>query len=317
MARLLLILPLLLAQLVFISCERKVPAPPGAVAAAKPSPRLVILSPALAIIARDLHVKAPIVGRHAWDMVLDKSIPVCGDQAGIDYEALLKARPTHILIEWGQRELPQRLSALAAEHGWQISNYAMLTLADIRDTTRRLYDLLILDPQFAPPPTSAALPTRWERSAIALDMDRAWSTRPSAAAIAAAGRVLILETVNPAHALGPGSFHHQILRAIGGRPVPETGSPYIEMDAEDILSLAPDAIILIEPRGVDAPIRDDLDTWEGVSTRLGPLARLDIPAVKNRRVAVIDDPLALTPSTAMIRLADELARRLEAWGKPP
>ncbi|MCC6677893.1 MAG: ABC transporter substrate-binding protein [Phycisphaerales bacterium] len=306
MLRLVLIIPLLLTLL---GCDRTpaAPAPSG--------PRLVVLSPALAIILRDLHADAPIVGRHAWDMVLDKSIPACGDQAGIDYEALLTARPTHILLEWGQRELPQRLTSLAAKHHWQVSNYTLLSLDEIRETTHRLYDEFI----YHKPLMAAVTAPPWERSPLALEMARAWSPREGDAgnAIAAAGRILILETVNPAHALGPGSFHHQIIRAIGGHPIPDAGSPYIEMDAEDVLHLAPDAIILIEPRNPDSPIRDDPLTWEELSTKLGPLARLDIPAVKNRRIAVIDDPLALTPSTAMIRLADDFARLLESWGAAP
>lgn len=307
--RLLFLVPVLLALL---GCDRAPPASPS-----PPGPRLVILSPALAIIMRDLRTDRRIVGRHAWDMILDKSIPVCGDQAGIDYEALLTARPTHILIEWGQRELPQRLTTLAGQNGWRISNHALLTLADIRETTHRLYDDFVLARALDAPP--AQPPPPWEESRLALEMARAWSPRAGDAgrAIAASGRILLLETVNPAHALGPGSFHHQLINAIGGRPIPDSGSPYIEMDAEDVLHLAPDAIILIEPRNPESPIRDDPYTWEELSSKLGPLARLDIPAVKNRRIAISDDPLALTPSTAMIRLADDFAHLLEGWGAAP
>lgn len=303
------LLPLLL---ILAACERKAPAPP-----APAGPRLVILSPALAIIVRDLHLDAPIVGRHAWDMVLDPKIPVCGDQAGIDYEALLTAHPTHILIEWGQRELPQRLTRLAEQNHWRISNHALLTLDDIRETTRSLYEQFTLHPEFPRTPTTASAPTAWERSPLALAMARAWSPRAGDAGrrIAASGKILLLETVNPAHALGPGSFHFQILSAIGGHPVPEQGAPYIEMDAEDVLHLAPDGIILFEPRNPQAPINDDVPTWEELARKLGPLARLDIPAIRDRRIAVIDDPLALTPSTAMIGLADRLATLLESWGR--
>lgn len=288
-------------------CHRT-PAP----ARAGESPRYVILSPALAIMARELRPDLPIVGRHAWDMVLDKSIPVCGDQAGIDYEALITARPTHILLEWGRRELPARLTDLARRHGWTVTNYTLLTLDEIRESARRLYAELVVRAA----PAGGPAPPPWEESALARGMARAWSPRPGPAgeAIRAAGRVLILETVNPAHALGPGSFHHQILRAIGARPVPEEGAPYIEMDAEDVLHLGPDAIILIEPRNPEAPPRPGPFTAEEIREKLGPLARLDIPAVKTGRVAVIDDPLALTPSTAMIGLADDLAALLEAWG---
>ena len=47
---------------------------------------------------------------------------------------------------------------------------------------------------------------------------------------------------------------------------------------------------------------------------LGRAAELNVPAIKNKRVAVIDDPLGLTPSTAMIGVADELAGIVMDWG---
>jgi ABC-type Fe3+-hydroxamate transport system substrate-binding protein len=43
------------------------------------------------------------------------------------------------------------------------------------------------------------------------------------------------------------------------------------------------------------------------------LAKLDIPAVRRGRIAIIDDPLAHTPSTAMIGVARAMARALEPW----
>ena len=76
-----------------------------------------MLSPALAVIVRDLGLEANIVARHGFDIVLDKSIPVAGDQSGLDYEILLTAKPTHVLLEWGQREIPRRLGELMVERG--------------------------------------------------------------------------------------------------------------------------------------------------------------------------------------------------------
>lgn len=46
---------------------------------------------------------------------------------------------------------------------------------------------------------------------------------------------------------------------------------------------------------------------------LGRIGTLDIPAVRAGRLALIDDPLSLTPSSAMIGFANELAGILEAW----
>lgn len=326
------VLPLVFLIFIMPGCDgptssgqtAKAPAAPTPVPASA-EPRLVVLSPALAITLRDLHIDRWIVGRHAYDMILDKSVPICGDQANIDYEALLKAKPTHILIEWGRRDLPARLTDLAKRNGWRLSNYEMLTLDQIRDSTRRLYQEFVIGEALSPAMKAAAQatpgeapPPPWPNSEIARAMDRAWSKHagPDGVSLARAGRVLVLDTVNPAHALGPGSFHYQIITAVGGMPVPEKGAAYIEMDAEDVLHLAPDAIIFIESRNPEAPPRDKPWTWDEIAAKLGPLARLEIPAIKNRRAAVIDDPLALMPSTSMIKLAEDIAKLLAEWSEP-
>jgi hypothetical protein len=62
------------------------------------------------------------------------------------------------------------------------------------------------------------------------------------------GRVLLLWPSSPPAAVGPGSFHHEILERVGGVPAIEEGSAYIELDAEDVLGLAPDGIVLIAAR---------------------------------------------------------------------
>ncbi len=260
-------------------------------------PRLVALSPAIAVILRDLGVADRIVGRHAFDLVLDRSIPSCGDQAGIDYEALITTRPTHVLLEWGSRPLPERLTQLAQNNGWTLRSYPLLSLADIVACAGAVAE------------ESGAEPAR--ASELLDRMDAAWSLRTTD--LTRAGRVLLLGAVAPPSALGPGSFHHQILARIGGTPAITEGAPYITLDAEDVLRLAPDAIILILPRAPGTPASTHGSS--GVIRLLGRVGTLDIPAVKTGRVALIDDPLAHTPSTAMIALADEMARILGAWAE--
>ncbi len=285
------LLLILLAVAALPACRREVPVPP-----APSTPRIVALSPALAIMLRDLGIADQVVGRHGWDMVLDKSVPVCGDQAGIDYEALLRAAPTSVLLEWGSRPLPSRLEELAASGHWEVANYTLLTLDDMAAAAADLHR------RFAP-----AVPD------LAARMTEAWSRRGDG--FAGAGRVLLLLSADPPAALGPGSFHQQILERIGGTPAIAEGKPYVTLDAEDVLRLGPDAIILIVPRAMDAPARTAPASPDEVRAMLGRLGSLDIPAARNSRLALIDDPLSLTPSSAMIGLADELARILEGWSR--
>jgi ABC-type hemin transport system substrate-binding protein len=291
--------------------------------------RIVALSPAVAVMLRDLGLGDRIVGRHDYDMVLPRSIRPVGHQEAIDYEALLACDPTHVVIEWGSRPLPPRLSELAAAERWELVTVRLLTLDDIARTVDDLAirfgvvdfsGLADRRPPDLPTPGPGPIVPRFEHPARRLEVElpsarlaRAWSRRGEG--YGAIGGVLLLASTDPAGALGPGSFHHEILERIGGTPAIASGAPWMELDAEDVLRLEPGAIVLIAPRTgeatTDPPGADEL------RRRLGRLATLDIPAVRTGRIALIDHPLALTPSTAMAAFADELARVLEVWaGKP-
>lgn len=273
---------------------RGTPSPTAPATPTLAAPRIVSLSPAIAVILRDLGLQDRIVGRDGYDMVLPASVPVCGDLQGIDYERLMQVRPTHILLQLGAKAIPDRLTELTAAQGWKAINYPLLTLDDIRSVTQEL------GRTFGTP----AAP-------LVSEMDRAWSRR--GVGFAGAGRVLLMAGTDPPSAFGPGSCHHQVLERIGGTPAIREGAVYITLDAEDVLKLQPDAIILILPRSAGAA--SPRATVEQVRATFGRLAQLDIPAFKNSRLAMIDDPLAHTPSTAMIHLADEMAGILADWNE--
>lgn len=261
-----------------------------------------MLSPALSVTLRDMHAAPLIVGRHGFDMVLDKSLPSCGDQAGIDYEALLSTRPTHVLIEWGSRPLPARLTELSKDRGFEVSTFNTLTLDDIRSGAQALEKTFggFIGPSEAPLPS--------------VRMSKAWTKREGD--LARAGRVLILYSTKPPTALGPGSAHHQVLEAIGGVGAVTSGSPFMELDHEDVLDLKPDAIVIVSPSSPDLPARDTYARVLPAEERarvLAGLATLDIPAVSSGRVALFDDPLVALPSSSLIRFADDLARVLGQW----
>lgn len=267
-----------------------------------PTARIAALSPAVAEILRDLGGSGAIVARHAYDRWSDPSLPACGEQGRIDYELLLSVRPTHVIVQ--DVSVPARLGSLASEQRWEVKNLSILSLDDIRAALRFLAGLF---------PGDRAVADRQRE--IEAEMDRAWRPRQGFDA-ASVGRVLLLAGVDPPSALGPGSFHAQILERLGGRSATPTGSPYIVMDAEEVLKLAPEAIVLILPRTFDragdgrAPARPSV---EAVKAMLGTIGTMDLPAVRNGRVALIDDPAAHLPGTSMIGLADELAEILERW----
>ena len=286
------------------ACGRGSPAPSGT------GPRYVVLSPALAVMLRDLGQEDRIVARHAYDLVLSEDRPVAGELGRIDYEVLLASRPTHVLIEWGDpsQPLPERLVGLARERGIEVMRFSMLTLDDIIAAVERLEADL-------PPSDRGPEPGAWPDQ-----MRRAWQDRriPGEAwpRYRGAGRVLLVASTDPViGVIGPGSWHHQIIEAVGGVPAIEDGAPWMELTPEDVLRLAPEAIILIQPRapGVAAGGIAPSEVAAETQRRLGPLARLDIPAVRNGCVGVIDDPLSHTPSTAMVGLTQRVEGLLASW----
>lgn len=252
-------------------------------------PRIVVLSPALGVMLTDLGLADHVVGRHGWDTVLDQSLPVCGDQTGLDYEALLRAAPTHVLTEWGARELPARLTDLAARHEWALHDFRLLSLDDIAGTSARLRDLF-------PAATPADSVERFKQLIAAPRPEPVWD-----------GRVLLLMGTSPVAAIGPGSAHHELLLRAGGVPAITKGSPFMPLHNEDVLRLAPDGIILIQPRSAPG------DTQPAAPVALDGLATLAIPAIEHARVIRIDHPLGLLPSTRLIEVADSMDEALRRW----
>lgn len=268
------------------SCSRA-PAP----AARTDAPRVVALGPALTIILRDAGLEPLIVGRHAVDTRLNQVLSV-GDQVGIDLEALGRARPTHVYVQWGARDLPAQLTDMARAGGWSLVNLPLLTLADVDRAVARLREDL-----------GGATPIEPVTSRIAaLRQDRSKS-----------GRVLLLHTAGPPAALGPGSYHHEILVLLGATPALTDGKPYMNLDAEDVLRLKPDAIILLQPGDRASPGPGVIRGVATLRDRLGPLADLDVPAIRLDRVAALTDADVLVPGTNLVGVAEAIARVLDGW----
>ena len=294
--------------------------------------RIVVLSPAAALMLKDLGLAGRIVGKHDYDLALDGGIPAVGHQEAIDYERLIAVEPTHVVIEWGSRPLPPRLVELAAGHDWMLIKVGLLTLDDIARTIDDLaitFGAVSLDTSSPDPPSgipedigSFTASFRFSDPGRRFDIElpsatlaRAWSVRGDG--FGSVGPVLLLASSAPPGALGPGSFHHQILLRIGGDSVfaDGEGSPWIELDAEDVLRLDPAAIVLIAPRATGGAAGKEAEPLgaEQIRGRLGRIGSLDIRAVRDGRLAVIDDPFSLLPSTSMAGFADRLAEILDIW----
>jgi ABC-type Fe3+-hydroxamate transport system substrate-binding protein len=307
-----------LVPLLLLGCGRSNTGPSDAANTAtnEEELRIVVLAPALGVICEDLGLRERIVGKHAWDMTLPASVPVVGTHDDPDLEAILRADPTHILLQDMQARVPASLTEMAERQGWTVWAFPLLTLDDIAECMDeihlRIRGLGDTEPDLFRPETFD--PTnRLARELPSARLADAWRDRGDTAR--AAGRVLVLASTDPPGAMGPGSFHHQLLERLGAEPALADGGPWQELDHEDILRLAPDAIIVFRPRDRDAAsVR--LTTDDALAA-LGGIADLDIPAVRSRRVAVIDDPLGLLPASSLAGVAEEMGEAFERWEQSP
>ncbi len=279
--------------------------------------RVAMLSPAGAVMLRDLGLGDVIVARHAFDAASSPGLPSVGDQAGIDYEALLAARPTHVVTQWGARELPERLQALARSGGMHLHDMNPVSLQDVRQELAALQALL---------GTPATAPRAAELDAqLASMLEAADASSPSQAEGASdVRRLVLLLSASPIAVLGPTSCQAQAARAAGFVVVPQSGPAYAELSGEEFVALGAQAAVLFAPvsAGVDVATdeADEAKSARGDSAQakqLAARARAALHAVGFRAsenegelpMLVVQDVESLLPSTSMVRLHG----MMQAW----
>lgn len=265
-------------------CERPAPAP-----VSEGEPRIVALSPGLAETVAALGLGDAIVGRHAFDEFTPGSVPAVGDQAGIDYETLLRVEPTQVLLETSAQGVPPRLTELASARGFEVRSFPMLSIEDIRTTVRAL-------------PNALNAPASDDEAGRLLASIHDALT-PSEPLAARTGRVLPLYWTGPPGAAGPGSYHAEIILALGGQLALDSGAAYQQLDIEDLRRVDPDSIVLFVP-GADPARIDDL---------LEPLRPADLRAVREGRVALVNHPRCQTPGPSVVDTARQLRDAVASW----
>jgi iron complex transport system substrate-binding protein len=284
------------------ACDRTPPPSPTTVPS-RDAPRIVSLSPAISHTLIDLELDDDIVGRTQYCTSLDQSIPVVGDLQNINFEALVRLNPTHILVQPPAGGVDAHLQRIADEHGWKIAAWHLNTIDDIRTMLREMPAALF----------DEASPQRTEldqhAASLSKRIDLALTVSPEMTATVPAlrGRVLMVNAVNPVMAFGAGTYLDDLLSALGRgeavNAVAERG--WVQLSLEDVVRLQPDAIVLVKPNANADDLQRDL----------GPLATIDVPAVKDGRLALLSHPDAFMPSTGVIGVADDLRAILQQLGK--
>ncbi|MGJ8636728.1 MAG: ABC transporter substrate-binding protein [Phycisphaerales bacterium] len=292
----------------------------GAASETEESLRLAVLSPGMAVMLKDLGYEDQIVAKHDYDLVLSDQVPAAGSELGFDLEMLISADPTHVFFQRTSTPRSPSFLELAEQRGWVIFERPLDSLDDIATTMDDLYYFFDGPAERDPQSLNPSLNMNLNMDDVLMhetpSMKLAMSWDDLGPAADRAGRVLVLGSIDPIGAMGPGSYHYELVERLGATNAIADGAMWIEMDAEDLIAMNPDAILYIAPRSSTQADRfGEPDAWTLDRTRdaFGSIASLPINAMENDRIAVIDHPLGLLPSGALGDIADEIRGFMLQW----
>lgn len=241
--------------------------------------RIVSLSPALSRTLAALGLAEHIVGRTPWCRGPAPDTPVVGDLHRIDYERLLRVRPTHVLIQSPAGGSEPELVRLARVRGWKLLHWPRLDrVADIRRTLEALPRALFGD---HPPRTVL------QRQARLLGgLDEALARHPC---VADPGPLLLVTGSDPLLAFGRDTYLDDLVQAWGLRNALEAPG-WIPITLEEAVRRHPGLVVWITEHQADPPAA--------------------LQAAFHGHLRVLVHPDALLPAATLPEVATVLARVL-------
>lgn len=267
------------------------------------SPRIVSLAPAISQMLVDLHMDADIVGKAEYDTSAPAKIRVVGNFQDINVEALLATKPTMVLMMTGASGVPKVLTDLAEKKRFTL--YAYRYPDTIDETLDILHDPDADQYKAASQPDLA---TVLGDPAAAIRLRRTIDLQLQALRDVVQDlpkpKVLAAFSTAPVMASGAKTVNDELIQIAGAINAAGTAKVMApSYDREKLTALAPDIVLLLSP-GAPAlgPIESD--------ARLESLRGVNIPAVANKRVVLLNDPLILLPSTNLARAAADFAKAI-------
>lgn len=281
------------------ACERpQEPAPtsadaPSAIAA--PPVRVVSLSPAITRTLLDLGAGAWIVGRTPYCRGLGEHVPVVGDLLAIDPEALRQVEPELVLVQPSHGGVQPAIESLAREGGFSVEPFPIDSLEDLEGMIDALPRILLSRAGDVSMETTRAMVVALGSLREAM---REATSPLSDAAIANAGSIVVLFSIEPPMAFGEGTFVDGLLGRLGVSNA-ITARGYPELSFEDLVRLDPAAVLLLR--------ESDLGGTEG----LAKLEAVGFGSARGRVRLVVDEE-SLVPGSGWIGAARKIRRTIES-----
>lgn len=251
-----------------------------------PSLRIVSLSPAISRTLIDLGLDGYLVGRTPFCDAVDADVPIVGDLLDLNMEMLVRVRPTHVLVQPPASGIDPTLIRTARDRNWTIGSWHLDSIDDVRRVVSELPGVIASGdgemPEDVDERAAALLPRIDEALLAGEDVFR--------------GPVLLVFGLDPVTVFGEGTYLDEVLTELGGTNI-VTHRGYPQFSLEDITRMKPEAVILIAP-GTSGSVSP--------RERLGSVGRLEIPAVRDGRMAVLDHPDGFLPSSGIIGVAEAM-----------
>lgn len=257
--------------------------------------RIVSLTPSITQMLIDMGKRDQVVGVSADDRQVE-GLPRVGPFNAPDIEKLLQLKPDIVITESrdGKRsEIPQRLVSLAEQGVFEIAVYPHFTSID--DIER-----VLAEPEqgighrIGDPKSARVMWDNTSNQITAIATVLEGQPRP---------RVLMLIEPQTLGTLGVGVLHDELLQyagAVNAAASYDTG--YLTLTRSQVqLEAKPDVILIFEPDGLPLAEGDE---------RLRALKGLDIPAVNDGRVVLIDHPQGLLTSTSVPGVLAQMAKAI-------
>lgn len=287
----------LLAMCLFLFAQPGCDVQPGSSSgtpnsSAASGPRVVSLTPAITQMLIDMGKQENLVGVSQEDDA-SLGLPVCGSYNNPVVARIVELKPDVVLTEsptGTTGDAPALLKALADEGVFALK--VIPHSRSIADVHRALIDPVV--GLGAAVGDQAAAERARKLMQLRIDL--------VSAVVKDAGRPRVLMLINPTTlgAIGTGVTHDELLRLAGGsNALAHLNTGYLTLDRAQLeRTIRPDVVLILEPGGSELVDGD---------VRLRPLEGLTIPAVMNRRFAVIRHPQAMLPSTALPEIMLEIA----------
>jgi iron complex transport system substrate-binding protein len=218
-------------------------------------------------------------------------LPRVGDYQTTDWETLARLRPDAMIIQIAPDRVPPGLKQRADELHIALVNVKIDRLEDVFATMHQLGKVA----GEADKARGAADKLRREFD----ELKTRCATQPSIS-------TLLVRDENGSDVIGPDNFLDDLLKIVNAtNAAGSLGHPYPSIDREKLISLAPEAVIVLLPGAKPQTVEVSRRFWASMTR---------VPAVQAGRVSTLPQDYALVPGARLADLARDMARCLRPEG---